>query len=68
MITENVKIKLSEKDTSFAARERKINTEVQKQIDLYNSQGFNVVETTTVNKTGSQAVVKFSLIKMFGRK
>jgi hypothetical protein len=68
MITENVKIKLSEKDTSFAARERKINTEVQKQIDLYNSQGFNVVETTTVNKTGSHAVVKFSLIKMFGRK
>lgn len=59
-----VKIDISKPNSSFADRERTINTQIQKKIDNYNSSGFFVVEHNIINKSGSSATVEFSLKKM----
>lgn len=65
MIKDTVKINLT-KNASFAAREKEINVQVQKNIDLYNSKGYIVLEHSILNKTDSHATVNFSLKKMVG--
>lgn len=65
MIKDTVKINLI-KNASFAAREKEINVQVQKNIDLYNSKGYIVLEHSILNKTDSHATVNFSLKKMVG--
>jgi hypothetical protein len=65
MIKDTIKINLT-KNGSFAAREKEINVQTQKQIDLYNSRGFIVVNHSVLNKSDSHATVTFSLKKMLG--
>jgi hypothetical protein len=63
MIKDIVKINLT-KNASFAAREKEINVQIQKNIDLYNSRGYIVLEHSVLNKTDSYASVNFSLKRM----
>lgn len=53
------------KPLSYADREKYMNVEIQKQIDLFNQQGYGVVEKTPINKTASAASVKFVIQKYF---
>lgn len=66
MIKDIVKINLT-KNASFAAREKEINVQVQKNIDLYNSRGYIVLEHSVSNKTDSHATINFTVKKMIGR-
>lgn len=65
MIKETIKINIPE-TTSFSQREKHINTEIQKSIDLYNSRGFTVLNYEVINKTNTYASVKFNLKRMIG--
>lgn len=65
MIKDTVKINLT-KNASYGAREKEINVQIQKQIDLYNSRGFIVVSHSVLNKTDSHATIAFSLKRMLG--
>jgi hypothetical protein len=65
MIKETTKINLT-KNASFGAREKEINVQIQKQIDIYNSRGFIVINHSVLNKSDSHASVSFSLKKMLG--
>jgi hypothetical protein len=49
---------------SLNEREKSINTQIQKAIDVYNSNGFIVLEHKVVNKTNTHASVNFTLKKM----
>jgi hypothetical protein len=51
---------------SFAQRERHLNQEVQKHIDLLNSRGLIALNHTITNKNDKFATVIFSLQKMVG--
>ncbi len=53
------------KPLSFGEREKYMNVEIQKQIDLFNQQGYGVIEKTPVNKTASSASIKFVIQKYF---
>lgn len=63
--TDTVKIQLKSA-SPFNERERMINVEVQKAIDLYNSKGYTVLSHEVANKTDSYATVKFTLKRMIG--
>lgn len=65
MIKDTIKINLT-KNTSYGAREKEINVQIQKQIDIYNSHGFIVVNHSVLNKTDSHATIAFTLKKMLG--
>lgn len=65
MIKDIVKINLT-KNSSFAAREKEINVQIQKNIDLFNSKGYIVLEHSVSNKTDSHANIIFSLKRMVG--
>lgn len=65
MITETVKINIPS-TSDFSKREKHINVEIQKQIDLFNSQGLIVLSHEIANKTNTYASVKFKLKKMVG--
>jgi hypothetical protein len=64
MINETFKINYKEAITDYSKRERFINTEIQKHMDLYNSKGFIVLEYTILNKTNAYASVNFKLKRM----
>lgn len=66
MIKDIIKINLT-KNAPFSAREKEINVQIQKNIDLYNSNGYIVLEHSVLNKTDSHATINFSLKKMVGR-
>jgi hypothetical protein len=51
---------------SFSQREKTINEEIQRNIDILNSKGFITVSHSVVNKNESFATVSFDLTKMFG--
>jgi hypothetical protein len=64
--TKVIDIKIpKDKSLSYGEREKYINVEIQKQIDLFNKQGYGVIEKTTINKTASTASVKFVIQKYF---
>jgi hypothetical protein len=64
-ITELVKIDIPTGiNVSFNDRERSLNVEIQRLIDLYNEDGYTVVEKTPVNKTSTHATVKFVIQKL----
>jgi hypothetical protein len=63
MIKETLKIKIKE-GLDFNKREKYVNTEIQKTIDLYNSDGFVVIDHQIANKTNTYATVNFFLKKM----
>lgn len=63
--TDTVKIQLKPA-SSFNERERMINVEIQKTIDLFNSKGYTVINHDVANKTDSYATVKFTLKRMIG--
>ena len=63
--TDTVKIQLKPA-SNFNQREKMINVEIQKAIDLYNTKGYTVLNHETVNKTDSFATVKFTLKRMIG--
>jgi len=65
MIKQTVKINIPS-GSDFSKRERHINVEIQKQIDLFNSQGLIVLNHEIANKTNTYASVKFILKKMVG--
>ena len=65
MIQETIKINIPE-TSSFSNREKHVNTEIQKNIDLYNSRGFTVFSYDVLNKTNTYASVKFNLKRMIG--
>lgn len=65
MITETVKINIPPA-SDFSKREKHINVEIQRQIDLFNSQGLIVLSHDIANKTNTHASVKFKLKKMVG--
>jgi len=51
---------------SFAQRERFLNGEIQKHIDILNSRGLITLNHTITNKNDRFATVVFSLKKMVG--
>lgn len=63
MTKETLKIAIKE-NLDYNRREKFINTEIQRAIDLYNSNGYVVVNHNIVNKTNTYATVSFSLKKM----
>lgn len=63
MNKETLKIVIKE-NLDFNKREKFINTEIQRAIDLYNSNGFVVVNHNILNKTNTYATVSFNLKKM----
>jgi hypothetical protein len=64
-IKHTIKINLKP-NISFSQREKTINEEVQRNIDLLNSRGFITVSHSVVNKNEKFATVSFDLTKMFG--
>lgn len=60
MIKETLKFNIS-KEKTLNEREKAINTQIQKAIDLYNSRGFIVLEHKVINKTNTHATVGFTL-------
>ena len=63
MIKETIKFDIS-KEKTLNGREKSINTQIQKSIDLYNSRGWIVLEHRVINKTNTHATVGFTLKKM----
>jgi hypothetical protein len=63
MIKELIKFDIKNMQ-SLNEREKSINTQIQKAIDVYNSNGFIVLEHKVVNKTNTHASVNFTLKKM----
>jgi hypothetical protein len=55
----------NDKPLSYGEREKYMNVEIQKQIDLFNQQGYGVMEKTPINKTASTASIKFVIQKYF---
>lgn len=51
---------------SFAQRERHLNQEIQKHIDILNSRGLISLNHTVTNKNDKFATVVFTLQKMVG--
>jgi hypothetical protein len=51
-------------NSSFNSREKQMNTEIQKRIDLYNQQGYMVIEKTVINKSSNHATIKFVVQKL----
>lgn len=51
-------------NSTFNSREKQMNTEIQKRIDLYNQQGYMVIEKTAVNKSSTHATIKFVVQKL----
>jgi hypothetical protein len=64
-IKHTIKINLKP-NISFSQREKTINEEIQRNIDILNSKGFITVSHSVVNKNESFATVSFDLTKMFG--
>lgn len=63
MIKETIKFNIS-KERTLNEREKSINTQIQKTIDLYNSRGLIVVDHKVLNKTNINATVGFTLKQM----
>jgi hypothetical protein len=51
---------------TFSQRERKVNEEIQRNIDILNSQGLITLSHSVINKNEKFATVSLSLTKMFG--
>ena len=66
MISEIVKIPFVKPNQSFSDREKRINTEIQKLMESYSNKGYIVLNHTVLNKTDSNASVKFNLKQMVG--
>jgi hypothetical protein len=64
-LTHTIKIDLKP-NSSFSQREKTINEEIQRNIDLLNSKGLITVSHSVLTKNESFATVSFSLTKMFG--
>jgi hypothetical protein len=64
-ITHTIKIDLKP-NISFSQREKTINEEIQRNIDILNSRGLITVSHSVLNKNESFATVNFNLTKMFG--
>lgn len=63
--TENYIVKIAFKPKlSFSQREKVLNEEIQRNIDLFNSRGFITISHKVANKTDSFAAVNFTLQKM----
>jgi len=63
MTKETLKITIKE-NLDFNRREKFVNTEIQRAIDLYNANGFVVIDHKILNKTNTYATVSFNLKKM----
>jgi hypothetical protein len=61
---EIVKIKQTKQNLNFSEREKFINTEIQKTIDLYNSRGYIVLEHNVLNKASMHTSVEFTIKQM----
>jgi hypothetical protein len=61
---EIVKIKTKKENMSYSEREKFINTEIQKTIDLYNQRGFIVIEHNVLNKASMHTSVEFTIKQM----
>lgn len=64
MIKEIVKIEIKNQTLDFSARERFINTEIQKLIDGYNNRGYIVISHSILNKNNRNVGVQFDLQPM----
>jgi len=53
-------------NSSFSQREKTINEEIQRNIDILNGKGLITVSHTVINKNEKFATVSLSLTKMFG--
>lgn len=66
MQSQIIKIKFDKQLSDFSKRENFVNTQIQKHIDLFNHNGFIVLEHKTLNKSDAYASVEFKIKKMVG--
>ena len=66
MQSQIIKIHFDKILSDFSKREKFVNTQIQKHIDLFNHNGFIVLENKTLNKSDGYASVEFKLKKMVG--
>jgi hypothetical protein len=66
MHSQIVKISFDKPIFDFSRREKFVNTQIQKNIDLFNHNGFIVLEHNILTKNDSYASVEFKLKRMVG--
>ena len=66
MHSQIVKIPFDKPINDFSKREKIVNTQIQKNIDLFNHNGFIVLEHKVLTKNDAYASVEFKLKKMVG--
>lgn len=64
MQSQILKISFDNPISDFSRREKYINTQIQKNIDLFNHNGFVVLEHKVLTKNNAYASVEFKLKRM----